>query len=109
MIMVQVTYINADGKKTTVEGADGDSVMRVATANGIDGIIGECGGSMMCATCHCYVDDAWTDRTGSRKDGEDDLLDCAASTVKDNSRLSCQITLRPDLKGLIIHLPKDQV
>ncbi len=107
--MLQVTYITADGQKTTVEGADGDSVMRVAIANGIEGIVGECGGSMMCATCHCYVDNDWTAKSGPRKDGEDDLLDCAASEVKENSRLSCQITLRPDLNGLIVHLPEDQI
>jgi 3-phenylpropionate/trans-cinnamate dioxygenase ferredoxin reductase subunit len=37
--------------------AEGWSLMQAATANGVEGILGECGGSCACATCHCYVDD----------------------------------------------------
>ncbi|WP_425052207.1 2Fe-2S iron-sulfur cluster-binding protein [Psychromarinibacter sp. S121] len=107
--MVKVTYIEHDGTETTVEAAEGDSVMSAAIANGIDGIVAECGGSMMCATCHCYVDDAWTDSTGPRKEGEDDMLESAASEVKETSRLSCQIKLTADLDGLVVHLPEEQV
>lgn len=107
--MVKLTYIEHDGTETVVEADPGDTVMSTAIANGIDGIVGECGGSMMCATCHCYVDDAWTDRTGERMDGEDDMLDCAASEVRPTSRLSCQIKLSEDLDGLVVHLPEEQV
>ena len=107
--MVRVTYITADGEKTTVDGEEGDTVMRVAIANGIDGIVGECGGSMMCATCHCYIDDGWTEKSGPRQDGEEDLLECATSEVRENSRLSCQIRLTSDLDGLVVHLPEDQI
>lgn len=107
--MVKVTYIEHDGTETTVTGDAGDSVMAVAIANGIDGIVGECGGSMMCATCHCYVDADWADKTGPRKEGEDDMLDSAVCDVKPLSRLSCQITLTNDLDGLVVHLPEDQV
>ncbi|SMY08861.1 2Fe-2S iron-sulfur cluster-binding protein [Flavimaricola marinus] len=107
--MVKVTYIAHDGTETTLDGAEGDSVMATAISAGLDGIVGECGGSMMCATCHCYVDDAWSDRTGPRKDGEDDMLDCAADDVKDTSRLSCQIKLTAELDGLVVHLPSSQL
>lgn len=107
--MVSVTFIQADGSETTVSGDIGDSVMATAIAQGVDGIVAECGGSMMCATCHCYVDEAWATRTGPRHDGEDDMLDCAVSEVKPVSRLSCQILLSPELDGLVIHLPEAQV
>ena len=106
--MVKVTYIAADGTETAVEGKEGDSVMQTAVSNDVDGIVGECGGAMMCATCHCYVDEAWTDKTGERQPEEDDMLEGAASEVKPNSRLSCQIKLTSDLDGLVVHTPEDQ-
>ena len=107
--MVKVTYIAADGTSTEVEGEGGSNVMHTALDNDVDGIVGECGGAMMCATCHCYVDDAWAAKTGDRHTGEDDMLECAADEVKPTSRLSCQIKLTEDLDGLVVHLPQDQV
>ena len=107
--MVKVTYIHHDGTEETVEGREGDSVMATALAEGVDGIVAECGGSMMCATCHCHVDPDWADRTGPRKDGEEDMLDSAASPVDETSRLSCQIVLTPELDGLRVRLPEEQV
>lgn len=106
--MIRVNFIAADGTKTVVEGQAGTSVMQTAVGNGIDGIVGDCGGSMSCATCHCYVDEAWTDRTGPRQDGEDDMLEGAASEVRPTSRLSCQITLDETMDGLTIHTPEAQ-
>lgn len=106
---MKITYVAADGTETAVEAAEGDSVMHAAVAHDVEGIIGECGGSMMCATCHCYVDEAWAEKTGGQKDGEGDLLDCAASEVKPTSRLSCQIKMREDLDGLVVHLPETQL
>lgn len=107
--MVKVTFVQADGTRMEVTGDEGDTVMHTAINSDVDGIVGECGGSMMCATCHCYVDDDWSDRTGGRRDGEDDMLECAADEVKQTSRLSCQIKLTPELDGLVIHLPSEQV
>ena len=56
--MAHITYIESNGQSTTIHLNDGWSLMQGATANGIDGIVGECGGSCACATCHCYVDEA---------------------------------------------------
>lgn len=106
--MVKVTFIAADGQTTTVEGDEGSSVMQTALAHDVDGIVGECGGSMMCATCHCYVDDDWTGKTGTRHPDEDDMLEGTASEVRETSRLSCQIRLDPSLDGLVVHLPEEQ-
>ncbi len=106
--MVKVIYIAADGTQTEVEGAEGASVMQTAVAHDVDGIVGECGGSMMCATCHCYVDDEWIAKTGERGHDEDEMLEGAASEVTANSRLSCQIRLSASLDGLVVHLPEEQ-
>lgn len=107
--MVKVTYISSDGTQTSIDAEVGSNVMQAALANDVEGIVGECGGSMMCATCHCYVDEDWAEKTGDRHDGEDDMLDCAADDVRPSSRLSCQIKLTEDLDGLVVHLPQDQV
>ena len=107
--MVTVTYVAADGARTTVQGEVGASVMHTAVAHDVEGIVGECGGAMMCATCHCYVDEAWTGRTGPRRDGEDDMPEGAAAEVTPASRLSCQIRLTPELDGLVVHLPDEQL
>ncbi|WP_313292013.1 2Fe-2S iron-sulfur cluster-binding protein [Rhizobium rhizoryzae] len=106
--MTRIIFISHDGNETAVDAADGDNVMRAALANDVDGIVAECGGSMMCATCHCYVDEAWVERVGTRADGEEDMLESAACEVKPTSRLSCQIRIRPELDGLVIHLPESQ-
>ncbi|WP_304618023.1 2Fe-2S iron-sulfur cluster-binding protein [Paracoccus sp. (in: a-proteobacteria)] len=107
--MVKLTFVAPDGSQTTIDAPEGTSVMKAAVANDVDGIVGECGGAMMCATCHCYVDEAWADRTGPREEGEDDMLEGAASEVNDRSRLSCQIRLTADLDGLVVHLPEEQL
>ncbi|MCC0040524.1 MAG: 2Fe-2S iron-sulfur cluster binding domain-containing protein [Brucellaceae bacterium] len=107
--MIKVTYVAQDGTETTLEAEEGASVMRTAVSNDLDGIVGECGGSMMCATCHCYVDEAWQDRAGRRSDDEDEMLEGAASEVTERSRLSCQIKLDQSLDGLIVHLPEEQL
>ena len=107
--MVKVTFIAHDSTRTEIDGAEGESVMSLAIANDVDGIVAECGGSMMCATCHCYVDDDWAAATGPRLDGEDDMLGCAVSEVTQRSRLSCQIKLTEALDGLVVHLPQEQI
>lgn len=107
--MPQVTYIAHDGSQTTVDVPVGENVMRGALYNAIDGIVGECGGGLSCATCHCYVDTDWTGKVGgpSSKD-ENELLEAAAAEVRPNSRLSCQIIMTDALDGLIVHLPEEQ-
>jgi len=107
--MVKVTFVQADGSRADITADEGGTVMHAAIDNDVEGIIGECGGSMMCATCHCYVDEEWADKTGARNDGEEDMLECAADDVKPTSRLSCQIELTSSLDGLVIHLPSAQV
>lgn len=107
--MGKVTYVGAGGTSTTVDVSDGENVMRGALYNEIDGIVGECGGGLACATCHCYVDDAWADQLGtpaSREEGE--MLESAAGQLRPTSRLSCQIVMAPAYDGLIVHLPETQ-
>lgn len=105
--MPVVKYIEADGREYEVEVAIGSTVMEGAIDNMISGIVAECGGSCSCATCHCYVDDAWILITGEASGIEDDLLE-AVSVRKSTSRLSCQIEVTDEMDGLIVRLPESQ-
>lgn len=106
--MPKVTYIEHDGAEHVVDVPVGENVMRGALYNGIEGIVGECGGGLACATCHCYVDEAWLDMTGTPSEAEVDMFDSASSEVKPNSRLSCQIAMTDALDGLVVRLPETQ-
>lgn len=107
--MGQVTYVEASGASQAIDLPDGENVMHGAQYNGIDGIIGECGGGLACATCHCYVDEAWTEFTGGpSSQDETDMLQCTAAEVRSTSRLSCQIVMTAALDGLVVHLPENQ-
>lgn len=107
--MASVTYIESNGKTHIVDVPDGENVMHGAVYNGVEGIIAECGGGLACATCHCYVDDAWATKVGGpSSQDETDMLESTAAEVKSTSRLSCQIVVTPELDGLIVHLPEKQ-
>jgi 2Fe-2S ferredoxin len=106
--MTQITYIEASGQTTTIDLADGWSLMQGATTHGVDGIIGECGGSCACATCHCYVDEARLGDLPPPSEGELAMLENVASERRPNSRLACQLKASAALEGLVVHLPETQ-
>lgn len=107
--MPLVTYIEADGARHEVDVPLGENVMRGAVNNGVEGIVGECGGGLACATCHCYVDADWSDVVGGpSSDDERDMLESAAAEVRPTSRLSCQIEITAALDGLVVELPERQ-
>jgi len=106
--MTRVVFVRPDGTKHEATGADGTSVMQVATANLVPGIVAECGGELSCATCHVYVDEQWLGALAARSEEEEDMLDATSEEPTDASRLSCQIKLRPELDGLVVHLPTSQ-
>ena len=106
--MTHITYIEASGQSTTINLNEGWSLMQAAIANGVEGIVGECGGSCACATCHCYVDEARLGDLPAPTEGELDMLENVASERKPNSRLACQIKAGPAIEGLVLHLPETQ-
>ncbi len=105
--MAKITYIEHDGTEHVVDVETGITVMEGAIRNLVPGIDADCGGACACATCHVYVDDAFTEKTGERSSMEDSMLDFA-SDVRDNSRLSCQIKVSDALEGLIVRMPEQQ-
>ncbi len=105
--MPQITFLFADGSEKIVDAPIGYSVMEVAQMNDIEQIEGACGGSLACATCHVYVHPDWWDKVlpdGKKSEEEEDMLDLAFD-VRKASRLSCQITVKAELDGLVLALP----
>lgn len=106
--MPRVTYVAHDGTRTEIEVETGQSLMEAARENGLDGILGECGGSMMCATCHVHVDPVRAGDMPPMSETEDAMLDSTACTRKDDSRLGCQLVATPAFEGLVVTMPEEQ-
>ncbi|MCU0830775.1 MAG: (2Fe-2S)-binding protein [Rhizobiaceae bacterium] len=105
--MAKITYLTHDGARFDVEAQPGSTIMENAVRNQVPGIEAECGGACACATCHVYVDDAWTDAAGKAGPMEEDMLDFAYD-VRPQSRLSCQIKMTPALDGIVVRVPERQ-
>jgi 2Fe-2S ferredoxin len=102
--MPNITFIEPDGTKRDIAFTPGESVMQAATGAGIAGIIGECGGSCMCATCHVYLDEADFARLPAAESLELETLEFVATGPRPTSRLGCQIRLDDALDGLVLHV-----
>jgi len=95
--------VEGPGGETVLQGQPGDSVMQLTRAAGLP-MLGECNGSLACATCHVIVDGAWTARLPPVTDDEDAMLDTVFDLTP-TSRLSCQLRLTDALDGLRVRLP----
>lgn len=107
--MPAVIFTYPDGAQKVVDIASGQSVMKGALANGIKGIVAECGGTAMCGTCHVYIDEIYLDMLSPVSVDENAMLDATSSPREPNSRLSCQIIMSEVLSGLRIRIPKSQI
>ncbi|MEI4271198.1 2Fe-2S iron-sulfur cluster-binding protein [Klenkia sp. LSe6-5] len=108
--MPTVTYHHDSGEPDVVDVDAGTSLMHAAVRHGVRGIVGECGGQAMCATCHVYVREPWLGVLPDVGEDEDEMLDCTtAPRDDDRSRLSCQLLAGPDLDGVEVDVPASQV
>jgi len=106
-MMPKIIFIGHDGVEHVVEAGLNASLMKAAVNEMVPGVDGDCGGACACATCHVYVDPAWTGRTGVPDETEKEMLEFVSEPA-DTSRLSCQITITAELDGLTVRLPKRQ-
>ncbi|UYW01281.1 2Fe-2S iron-sulfur cluster binding domain-containing protein [Flavobacterium agricola] len=66
-----------------------------------EGTIGICGGMAMCASCQCYV---LNDVPLPAKSASEEAMLSEAFNVLENSRLGCQISITPQIEGLVVEL-----
>jgi 2Fe-2S ferredoxin len=107
--MPRVIYIHPNGERSEVEVPNGQNLMMAATGHDIEGIVGDCGGVMSCATCHVIVDDAFAALLPPVSETESQMLDYTAAPREPGSRLSCQIVMGEALAGLTVRIADPQL
>lgn len=105
--MPRITFIQHDGTQHTLEVPVGQSLMQAAVDNSVPGILGDCGGSCACATCHGYLATDWFNRVPAADENEQALLEVVIEPTE-ASRLTCQLIMAPELDGAVIRLPASQ-
>ena len=105
--MPKLTVVNRAGEESTIEVADGLTVMEAIRDNGYDELLALCGGCFSSPTCHIHVDPAFVGQLPAMSEDENDLLD-SSDHRDETSRLSCQVAFTADLDGLRVTIaPED--
>ena len=107
--MAKITYHHADGNVDSLDAEAGMTLMMTAVINGVEGIIGECGGQAICATCHVYVRPEYLDGLPAISAAEEEMLETTASPRDPaRSRLGCQLTAGDHFDDIEVELPDEQ-
>ncbi|KAF1742584.1 LOW QUALITY PROTEIN: hypothetical protein MXB_1671, partial [Myxobolus squamalis] len=108
---VEITFIDRDGDKTSINARVGSTILQAAIDNNYD-LEGACGGILACTTCHVIFDPSWAPKNKLPPPTEDelDMLDLAFGLTetfnsKLLSRLGCQIIVEKKFNGLTLKLP----
>ena len=107
--MAQIKFIQHSGRFEIVDLQVGENLMKGAMANGVEGFLGQCGGSCSCATCHCYVDEARLGDLPEPAELELDMLEFVCAERRKGSRLACQMVVSARIDGLTLTLPLSQI
>jgi 2Fe-2S ferredoxin len=104
--MARMVVVDRDGKEHEVEARAGLKIMEVLRE--LDyGVAAICGGLCSCATCHIYVDPAWTARLPQPQTDELELLRELSDYKEPVSRLSCQVEFTDQLSGIKVTIAPD--
>jgi 2Fe-2S ferredoxin len=104
--MARMTVVDRDGKEHEIEAKTGLKIMEILRE--LDyGVAAICGGLCSCATCHVYVDPAWTTRLPKPQSDELELLRELPDFKDAVSRLSCQVDFTDALSGIKVAIAPD--
>jgi len=95
-----VEFVEPSGNSRKVPVLRGQNLMDAALVAGVEGIVGQCGGAINCATCLCDFATDQLVRLPAQHPDELELLRYVdeAST---NSRLTCQLSGSAALHGIV--------
>lgn len=96
---MQLIATNRTGQTRSLAVASGDNLMEVLRDNDLE-IEAVCGGCCACATCHVLVAPQWLAKLPPRGAMETELLSLSDYFDESQSRLSCQLSMRPELDQL---------
>lgn len=82
--------------------------MQAALNHRVEGILVECGGNRMCATCYVSLDTSFLNLIQPVQGNENFVLSIAVEGPEQNSRLTCQIQMTEELDGIVARLPDRQ-
>ncbi len=99
--MAVINVTNRAGKTESINGKVGNTLMEILRDAGQD-VEAICGGCCSCATCHVFIDDAWTAKMPPRSEDETELVEQTNAFKPANSRLSCQIKFTDAMDGLAV-------
>jgi ferredoxin len=101
---VNVTFLQPDETKKTVQARVGETLLQTAHRNDID-LEGACEGVCACSTCHLILSQDLYDSLPEPSEDEEDMLDMAFG-LQETSRLGCQITVSQEMEGVVLEMPK---
>lgn len=105
--MSHLIVVDRSGKEHELQAKAGQTVMEVTRDAGISDMLALCGGCCSCATCHVYVDPAFSDQIAPMSADENELLE-GTSHREASSRLACQLRFTDELSGLRVSIaPED--
>lgn len=96
---IRVTLRGA-GNDRSIVADEGEALLFALKRAGLP-LAAVCGGKGACGTCRVHVPATWRERL--EEPGKRELRLLAVTNAADGDRLSCRITLGPDLEGLEIH------
>ena len=100
--IIHITVVDREGKEHVLEAPTDMNMNMMELCKSYElPVEGTCGGMAMCASCHMYI--LSEHQLSERNDDEEAMLDQAFS-VKNNSRLGCQLHLSNDMEGLKVQL-----
>lgn len=105
--MVKITFITPSDQAVTVDVPAAGSVMEAARDHDVPGILADCGGSMVCGTCHVVVPQEWEARLPAQSEMEREMLEYVPDP-QPHTRLTCQIPVSAELDGLVVRIPAQQ-
>jgi len=97
--MPRLVVTTRDGAIREIDAGTNLTLMEVRRDEGLD-IEALCGGCCSCATCHVYIQPAFTNVLPAMGEDEDLLLAASGYRNPTVSRLSCQIRVSEQMEGL---------